>query len=409
MDMKSYFESVVSRCDSMLADLEKRNEKAETVEEIRSIGKEVSNVQSQKAEAQRMLDGLSKEVVEERMNPVASYGMKQVTLREEVDPYSTIEYRTAFKDYVQKGVDNFPAIEQRANAFTVSSDVGKIIPNTILNEFIKEVSEKHGQVYAKVRKLSIQGGVEIPISDLSAVATWIGETEVSETKKAGEINASISFKYHTLELRMAQTLLSSIVALDVFEKEVVRIMVEAFAKEMDMMILTGSGTAQPLGILNDARVTQVVEMTEEEFADWTAWRKNLFAKIPLAKRGGGEFMFTPATWETYIMSMKDGENRPLAKDGADAVDGTYAGKFYGRDVTFVEPIAIKDMATAEAGDVVGVFWVPNDYVVNTNLQLAYKRWFDDNKNQWINKGIVITDGKIADTSGCYIIKKKVSA
>lgn len=409
MDMKSYFEGVVSRCDSTLADLKQRNEKAQTVEEIRSIGNEMSNVQSQKAEAQRMLDGLSKEVVEERMNPVASYGMKQATLREEVDPYSTIEYRTAFKDYVQKGVDNFPAIEQRADAFTVSSDVGKIIPNTILNEFIKEVSEKHGQVYAKVRKLSIQGGVEIPISDLSAVATWIGETEVSETKKAGEINASISFKYHTLELRMAQTLLSSIVALDVFEKEVVRIMVEAFAKEMDMMILTGSGTAQPLGILKDARVTQVVEMTEEEFADWTAWRKKLFATIPLAKRGGGEFMFTPATWETYIMSMKDGENRPLAKDGADAVDGTYAGKFYGRDVTFVEPIAIKDMATAEAGDVVGVFWVPNDYVVNTNLQLAYKRWFNDDKNQWINKGIVITDGKIADTSGCYIIKKKVQA
>ena len=219
----------------------------------------------------------------------------------------------------------------------------------------------------------------------------------------------MSCKYHTLELRMAQTLLSSIVALDVFEKEIVRIMVEAFAKEMDLMILTGSGTAQPLGILKDPRVTQVVEMTEAEFSDWTKWRANLFAKVPLAKRGGGEFLFTSATWETYIMSMKDGENRPLAKAGADVTDGAYAGSFFGRPATFVEPIAIKDMATAEAGDVVGVFWVPNDYVVNTNLQLAYKRWFDDDKNQYINKGIVICDAKIADTAGCYIIKKKVQA
>lgn len=407
MDMKSYLDGVIARCDTSLADLEQRNAGAQTVDEVRSIAKEIERVKTERMEAQRAIDGL--EVEERGFNPIASYTVGKVERSEDVDPYSTMEYRMAFKQFVQTGKDAFPVIEQRANEFTVTDDIGKIIPNSILNEFIKQVGEKHGQIYAKVRKIAIKGGVEIPISDLSATATWIGETEVSDTKKAGTINASISFKYHTLELRMAQTLLSSIVSLDVFEQEIVRIMVEAFAKEMDMMILTGSGTAQPLGILKDPRVTQVVEMTEEEFSDWTKWRANLFAKVPLAKRGGGEFLFTSATWETYIMSMKDGENRPLAKAAADVSDGAYAGVFFGRTATFVEPIAIKDMATAEAGDVVGVFWVPNDYIVNTNLQLAYKRWFDDDKNQYINKGIVITDGKIADTAGCYIIKKKVSA
>lgn len=408
--MKDYLNGVIARCEAELSDLAQRNEKAETVDEVRSIGKQMERAKNEMMEAKRQLDRMDSEPVAERgLNPVATYGMGQVQRAEDVDPYSTMEYRMAFKQFVQTGKADFPVIEQRANEFTVTDDIGKIIPNTILNEFIKQVGEKHGQIYAKVRKIAIKGGVEIPISDLSATATWIGETVVSETKKAGTVNASISFKYHTLELRMAQTLLSSIVSLDVFEQEIVRIMVEAFAKEMDMMILTGSGTAQPLGILKDARVTNVVEMTEEDFADWTKWRANLFAKVPLAKRGGGEFLFTSATWETYIMSMKDGENRPLAKAGADVTDGAYAGVFFGRPATFVEPIAIKDMATADAGDVVGVFWVPNDYIVNTNLQLAYKRWFDDDKNQYINKGIVICDAKMGDTAGCYIITKKVSA
>ena len=409
MSMKAYFEGVIQRKKDDLAKLEERNKVSQDIAEVRAIGESMLAIRSEIVEAERQLASIDAEVEERGMSALASYGLGQASLREEVDPYSTMEYRMAFKKFVQTGKDEFPVIEQRANEFTVSSDVGKIIPNTILNEFIKQVGEKHGQIYAKVRKLAIQGGVEIPISDLTATATWIGESEVSETKKAGTVNTSISFKYHTLELRMSQNLLSSIVALDVFEHEIVRVMVEAFAKEMDMMILTGSGSAQPLGILNDARVTNVIEMTAEEMSDWTKWRENLFAKVPLAKRGGGEFLFTTSTWETYIMSMKDEEKRPLAKAGADASDGAFAGVFFGRPATFVEPIAIKDMATASAGDVVGVFWVPQDYVVNTNLQLAYKRWFDDNKNVYINKGIVICDAKIGDTAGCYIIKKKVSA
>lgn len=415
MDMKKYLMGVIARKQDELKKMEERNKMATSVDEVRAIGETLLALRDEINDAQAQLSELDKEKEEpvdegRSMNPLASYGqVKKIDARgADVDPYSTVEYRKAFMNYVQTGRDAFPAIEARDDEFTVSSEIGKIIPHTILNEFIKEVSERHGQIYAKVRKLSIKGGVEIPISDLSATAVWIAETAVSETKKAGTINTSISFSYHTLELRIAQSLLSSVVSLDVFEQEIVRIMVEAFAKEMDNMILSGSGTGQPLGILKDSRVTNVIEMTEAEFADWKKWRANVFAKVPLAKRGGGEFLMTPATWETYIMSMKDNNDRPLAKDATDATDGAYAGRFFGRDVTFVEPGPIADFATASAGDVVGVFWVPNDYVVNTNLQLAYKRWFDDNKNQFINKGIVITDGKIADTAGCYIIKKKTA-
>ena len=35
-----------------------------------------------------------------------------------------------------------------------------------------------------------------------------------------------------------------------------------------------------------------------------------------------------------------------------------------------------------------------------------KRYFDEEKNEWVNKGLTIVDGKMLDVAGCYIIKKK---
>ena len=415
--MKNFLEKMLERKKAEMKKAEEKNQAATTVEEVRAVGETLLALKDEIAEIEKQLADLDDSNEQEEapaatneeegrgLNPMATFRTAQIT-NTEVDPYSTKEYRMAFKNYVQRGIDNFPAIEKRADEFTVSSEIGKVIPNTILNEFIKEVvEEKHGQIFAKVRKLAVKGGIEIPVSDLSAAATWIGEVSVSETKKAGEINASITFAYHTLELRISETLLASIVSLDMFESEIVKLLVAAFAKELDRVILEGTGSGQPLGILKDSRVKNVVSLTAEEFNDWTAWRKKLFAKIPLAKRGSGEFLMTAATWESEILTLQDSNGNPIAKVAADVADGELNGRFFGRNVTLVEPNVIKDFETAVAGDVVGIFWTPNDYIVNTNLQLAYKRYFNDDTNKWVNKGIVICDGKMADATGCYIIKK----
>lgn len=57
------------------------------------------------------------------------------------------------------------------------------------------------------------------------------------------------------EIRVAQTLLSSIVTLDIFEREVVRVMLIAYLQAMDTGIVKGTGNGQMLGIINDPRVT----------------------------------------------------------------------------------------------------------------------------------------------------------
>ena len=407
MTAKAYFEAFIEKKKADIKALEKKNAESKDVDEVRAIGQTLISLRNEIDEAERQMAEL--EADEGRsLDPVASFGQKSEVRTADVDMYGSMEYRKAFKDFVQRGIA-IPS-EFRAGGdpgTTVSADIGAIIPTTIMSEFIKDVSKVYGQIYSKVRKLNIKGGVKFPISKLKANFSWITETTVSAKQKAGDINTFVEFSYNIGEIRVAQTLLSQVVSLDLFENEIVRIMVEAYVEAMDKGIISGTGSGQLLGITVDPRVTNVIEMTEDEFSSWSDWKKKLFAEVPLSKRGQGEFLFTSATVESYLLTMKDNNDRPIFREATDIEVGNLSGRFFGREVTLVEPDVIADFATAEDGDVVGVFWVPNDYAINTNLEFGMKRYFDEATNEWINKGITIVDGKILDPSGCYIIKKKV--
>ena len=426
--MKTFLQNFIERKKAEMKDLQERSDKSTSVDEVRSIGETLTKLRDEIDEAEKELakiddDGNSGEGEEgERHlipngaqlrggNPLASYGVGGKKEERSDEPFSSMEYRKAFKEYVQRGTPIPKDVITRAGGdegITTSADLGAIIPITIMNEFIKDVSKVRGNIYSKVRKLNVQGGVKFPISKLKAKFKWITETTVSKKQKAGDIKDFVEFSFNIGEIRVAQTLLSQVVSLSLFEQEIVKIMLEAYLEEMDRGIIYGTGSGQLLGITKDARVTNVVEFTEEEFSDWTAWRKKLFAEIPLSKRGTGEFLFPSSTVEANLLTMKDKNDRPVFKEATEIEIGNDGGKFYGRQVTLVEPDVIPDLQTANAGDVVGIYWVPNDYAINTNMEFGMKRYFDEDTNEWINKGLTIVDGKILDTSGCYIIKKKAS-
>lgn len=450
MGRKKVLEKRLARLQNKINELTARSQAEDvTVEELRSIQFRMNEIREDIEDVQEELDALTAEggdpesnptneppvepttqqrsqppVAGEPVNGAVVRGMfgQQTTITGATgneDPYATTEYRMAFKEYVQRGTpipaNLNPRMEQRAGGDlgpTVAADLGMIIPTTIMNEFITKVSKVYGQLYSKVRKLNIQGGVKFPISDLKANFKWITETTVSDRQKAGDIKEYIEFSYNIGEIRVSQTLLSQVVTLAMFEQEIVRIMLEAYVEAMDKGIMSGSGAGQMLGILNDTRVTSnpghTIEFTAAEFSDWEKWRKKLFSIIPLSKRGQGEFIFTAGTVEANLLTMKDANNRPIFKEATELNVGESAtsGRFYGREVTLVEPDIVADFETAGSGDVVGIYWIPNDYAINTNLAFGMKRYFDENKNEWVNKGLTIVDGKMLDVSGCYIIKKK---
>lgn len=429
--MRNFLNNLINKKNAEADELRNKIKSATTADEVRALGDTLNAVLNELNEAKAQIDEIDKQGedkgADENANenegrnaiptnakmrggkPMATFGQAQPQVRAIEDPFATMEYRQAFKAYVQNGTA-IP-VELRAGGdagTTVAEDLGAIIPSTIMNEFIKEVSKVYGQVYAKVRKLNIKGGVKFPISKLKANFKWINETTVSDKQKAGDIKDFVLFEYNIGEIRVAQTLLSQVVALEMFESEIVKIMTEAYVEAMDKGIISGTGEGQLLGITKDARVTNVVELTEAELSDWTAWRKKLFAKIPLSKRGQGEFIFSAATVEGCLLTIKDGNNRPIFKEATELSIGesATAGTFYGRNVTLVEPDIVADYDTATAGDVIGIYWVPSDYAINTNMAFGIKRYFDEDTNEWINKALTIVDGKILDPNGCFIIKKK---
>lgn len=442
MGRKKILEKRLARLQAKKTKLTERALASQDAAEVRSINEELTELNEEINETQEEIDAIEEEQRggDPTSNPLEGgtepqqrnaapvnaqhvnggivrgvFGQQTGQQRSNEDPYGTMEYRMAFKDYVQRGTPIPSNLIQRAGGDqgpTVAADLGMIIPTTIMNEFITKVSKVYGQLYSKVRKLNIQGGVKFPISDLKANFKWITETTVSDRQKAGDIKEYIEFSYNIGEIRVSQTLLSQVVTLSMFEEEIVRIMVEAYVEAMDKGIMSGTGAGQMLGILKDTRVTNntghTIEFTAAEFSDWEKWRKKLFSIIPLSKRGQGEFIFTAGTVEANLLTMKDANNRPIFKEATELNVGESAtsGRFYGREVTLVEPDIVADFETASSGDVVGLYWIPNDYAINTNLVFGMKRYFDEEKNEWVNKGLTIVDGKMLDVSGCYIIKKK---
>lgn len=329
------------------------------------------------------------------------------------DPFATMEYRQAFMRYAQTGTEIPANLYQRDGMPANTNTLGATIPTTVLNEFINEIRKVYGNLYAKVRKLNVQGAVKIPIAELQATFKWITEDTVSPRQDGGKINQYVEFSYNMAEIRVSQSLLSSIVALDLFEREIVRVMMIAYMQAMDTGIIKGTGNGQMLGILNDPRVLatgHVVDMTAADINNWSAWRKKFFAKLPLGYRNG-EFIFPMSTVDAYLETMADANNQPIFRQatGLEVNDGDSAnpnGRFFGREISLVEPELIPDFDTAAVGDVIGIFWQPQEYAINTNMEFGMRRWFDEDRNEWVNKMLTIVDGKVLNPMGYWLIKKK---
>ncbi len=461
--MKDFLKKLIERKKKELKEKEEKMKASQDIEEVRSLGDTLIALRDEINEAEKQLAELDKEDNKDEdnkdnneenkdnnndanadegrsangFNPNATLnvlGQARMNQRSEnqnnEDLLSTMEYRQAFKHYAQTGertarlneiLTQYRSETREAGEVT-SEELGVLIPHTVLQELIKGIEKSYGQLSSRVRMLNVKGGVEIPIGEFEATFTWGGkegndkEHGVSEEQKVKGVTGSVSFSYHIGEIRIAQSLLQSILSVEVFEKELINALLTAYLKARDEAVLRGTGENQPTGILTDVaaglqRVPKenIIEFTEEEIADWTAWERKLFANIPIGMEGANpEFAMAKQTYVSELCTMKDANNQPINKAGFDVSDKQY--KFNEYPVLRTEQDLFKSFALCGNGDIFGIFWVPEKaYGINSNLTFGYKRYFDDDKNKWITKGLVILDGKPLNTNYVYILKKKVEA
>lgn len=432
---KKILEKRLARLRAKKQSLTERAMSSQDVNEVRSINTELEDVNAEIAETEEELNAIVEEErqaeleAEQRAaNPVpanaqrvngeiagavvGSFNAPQT--RDNDDPFATMEYRRAFMRYAQTGEAIPASLYQRDGSPANTDTLGATIPTTVLNEFIQLIRKVYGNLYYKVRKLNIKGAVKVPISELQATFKWITEDTVSPRQDGGTINEFVEFSYNMAEIRVAQSLLSSIVTIDLFEREIVRIMLIAYLQAMDTGIVKGTGNGQMLGILNDPRVMNqpghVIQLSAADVNNWTAWRKNFFAKLPLGYRAG-EFIFPLGTVDAYLETMADANNNPIFRQatGLEVNDGDTRnpnGRFFGREISLVEPDIIADFDSASSGDVIGIFWQPNEYAINTNMAFGMRRYFDEDRNEWVNKMLTVVDGKVLNPRGFYVFTKK---
>jgi len=391
----------------LLADLASRQQEAQalqskegvTEQELNSKLAEIKTLKA-KIEMQKSMD--EGKTFDE--NGVEVTAQPQARGRAPQDRYSTLEYRQAFMDYVRTGQSS-PQLEFKSlDAVTTTTDAGAVIPSTILQEVIKKV-ESYGQLFAAVRKLAIKGGVSVPILSLKPTATWIGETTPSDRKKV-DLSTNITFNYYGLECKIGTSLLADAVTIDQFESIMVDLLGEAMVKALDLAIVSGLGTSSPLGITKDTRVpaAQIVTLSSSDFQDWSAWKKKVFAKMPLSYKAGASFLMASGTWEGYIDGMVDANGQPIGRTNYGITDGIQE-RFGGKSVIQVEDDVIAPYDDAANGDVVAIYCNLKNYAINSNMSMTVWRYLDHDTNQYIDKAILIADGKLIDPYGVVIIKK----
>ena len=412
--MKKKLLAMFDKKQERKAELKTRSQKSEDVTELRSINTELDTLNVEIAELRAMIDALPDEDDENNnsnpehfvpngenrnsnpggFNPIASYtnigGPTRRSTGEEEDIYSTIEYRQAFKRYVVEGTP-LPEeyTQKRSNELTVTSDLGAVIPTNILNKVIEDITVE-GKVLGRINQTSMQGGVEIPISDINPIATWLGSENTTSEEQKAAMNATVKFGYHVLEAKVAIGLLASTVSLSLFETTVVKQLKKAMIRALETAIVTGTGTGQPKGITNyNLPAEQKIKMNAKTIGTVTAWAE-VEASVPESAEDAVIYMMNKATWEKHLNGMTDTTGQKI---GLGKINEKGQKILNGREVLTCDKFPSFD--ACEDGGTFGVLVDLSQYMLNSNLAMYYKKYFNEDTNKWVHKSLMIADGQMA--------------
>lgn len=319
------------------------------------------------------------------------------------------EYRQAFKDYIQKGIPITEELKQyalkqnetRANEFSSTQDLGAFIPQTVLKGIYNADCSTYGYIYNQVRKTLIKGGLQLRVSDLNGEFSWVNtEGECTDRQKVGE-GKMISFSYYYAEIKLGISLLADIVTIEEFESELIKVILKAFYKFMDKAIVSGTGQNQMTGLTATQNV-QSISVTPRDLESWVTFN-NILAQYECSETGA-QWIFANKTFRKYLTSLRDDMSRPLMHFFLSEKEKEKL-YFMGMPLIRVETDIIKDVDSANVGDVIGIIWKPDDYLLNYNQSLLLRKYEDWDCNQTVFKGLFVADGKYINPKSCLLIKK----
>lgn len=315
------------------------------------------------------------------------------------DKYASMAYRKAFMQYVTRGTA-IPA-EYRGDANTKTTDVGNVIPTTVVDQIISKL-ENVGGILALVTKTAYKGGVAIPKNSVKPVATWVAEGAGSDKQKLAV--GSVTFAYHKLRCAVSVSLEVDTMSITAFEAYLVRVIVEAMTKKLEESIIKGSGSGEPTGIINTAADEGESIATVNVAALSYAALIDAEAELPEEYEGNAKWCMSKKTFMGFI-GLVDENGQPIARVNH-GLDGKVERYLLGREVVCTQHLP--SFAAAETNAKFGFLFDFSNYDLNTNYAMGVKKYEDNDTDDQITKAIMLADGKVVDYYGLVILKKIAS-
>lgn len=311
------------------------------------------------------------------------------------DLYNTIDYRKAFMNHVVKG-EAMPS-EFMNNSVTGTSDVGAVIPTTVMEKIIEKI-EASGTILSMVTRTAYKGGVSIPTSSVKPVATWVGEGQTSAKQK--KTTSSIVFAYHKLRCAVAVTLETDVTSIAIFESTLINNVTEAMIKGIEQAIIVGTGNNQPKGILTETTPTgQTIDVTALDYDTLC----NAEASLPQEYETGAIYCMTKKTFMGFL-AMVDAGGQPIARINY-GIGGRPERSLLGRPVALCNYLD-SFSTTLSTGKAFAFIFNFSDYILNTNFNMGIKKYEDNDTDDIIHKSVMLVDGKVVDKNSLVVLKKK---
>lgn len=329
------------------------------------------------------------------LNPLGTYGrgVDSRSQGEEEDMYGSLEYRQAFRNYIVSGTpipEKFRR-EERSAELTIVSDVAAVIPTTIMNKVIEDLTVE-GKIINKITQTQYQGGVAIPISEVMPEATWLSDENTQSDEQKAKMQAKLTFGYHVLEAKVAVGLLTATVSLPVFEQTIVKQIKKAMIRAIEKAIVNGSGSGQPLGILKVQGIPakNIVTFNADEVDTVKGWARAEAAVDEAYDNENLVYLMSKQTWEMHLNSMVDTTGQKI---GLGKIDEKGRKILNGREVITTDQFLSYE--NTDANGIFGCLVNLEQYLLNSNLAMYYKKYFNEDTNKWIHKCLMIADGKMA--------------
>ncbi len=310
------------------------------------------------------------------------------------DPKNSVEYRTAFMNYVMRGEKSDALVQHRDDANTLTTDVSAVIP-PVLVEKILEKAETYGMILPLVTKTNFAAGIEIPVATLKPVATWVAEGKGSD-KQNYKATDKLTFTHHKLRCEVSISMEVSVMALAVFEQKIVETIARAMTVAKENAILNGTGSGQPKGILAetpaDGQALTIASGAGLSYETLVAAE----AAIPQAYETGAKWFMSKKSFMAFV-GMTDTAGQPIAR-----VDYGIGGKpersLLGREVVLTGDYMPNYAEKPEADTLFAFIFRPEDYILNSVYDMGISKRQDWDTEDMQTKAVTACDGKVSDVN-----------